>query len=444
MSYETILNGPDHRDPLQMRHVTNGCHVTHTLAARLPSVPHSLLTCTQKAAGADQPVAASSPDSLLTSLASSSSTTTPPGTPPHTATPAYESDTTSSSPELPSRHVMLTNGTASLDLPPTKLPLLHEGETNQSQLRQLEVHCQNYFSLKSIPSDKQVANVTGCFRDYRITTWLDDDAERAAAIAMDFKAFMAAVRERLLPTDWERTIKQEMHGRKQGKNETFLVFLTTVGRLNSLLINTPSFLDESHLRTLLESNMLTDLSDGLAEDGKAADENDYKKWPWVSGSLYFSLDAPSSLLPLGEFGCTQTPSPWIVALHDVFRFYGVICPLVMLCRCAAAVGVTQCCRSPESAPARTLRFNGKQVGRGSDLRLMYVQRRCHTTICGTTEFVVAMWTAVRRVRSVPHISKPRNMHKWAWVATADKSPVRFPLHAVSPPRRAHSLVCSVC
>ncbi|KAF8199213.1 hypothetical protein K438DRAFT_1966431 [Mycena galopus ATCC 62051] len=201
MSYETILNRPDHRDPLQTRHVTNGRHVTHTLAARLLSVPHSLLTHAQKAASADQPAAASSPDSPLTLLASSSSTTTPPGTPPHAATPAYESDMTSSSPELPSRHVMSTNGTASLDLPPTKLPLLHEGETNQSQLRQLEVHCQNYFLLKSIPSDKQVANVTGCFRDYRITTWLDDDAERAAAIAMDFKAFMAAVRERLLPTD---------------------------------------------------------------------------------------------------------------------------------------------------------------------------------------------------------------------------------------------------
>ncbi|KAF8146637.1 hypothetical protein K438DRAFT_1869044, partial [Mycena galopus ATCC 62051] len=44
-------------------------------------------------------------------------------------------------------------------------------------------------------------------------------------------------------------------------------------------------------------------------------------------------------------------------LHNEFRFYGVIFPLVTLCRCAAAVSVTQCCRSPESAPARTLRFN---------------------------------------------------------------------------------------
>ncbi|KAJ7104802.1 hypothetical protein C8R44DRAFT_639620, partial [Mycena epipterygia] len=173
---------------------------------------------------------------------------------------------------------MSTSGNASLDLPVTKLPLLHEGETMQSQLRQLEVHCQNYFSLKDIAADKQVANLIGCFRDYRITTWLENDTERAAAILLTFKAFMVEVRERLLPTDWERSVKQEMMSRKQAKNETFLTFITAVERFNSLLINTPSHLDTAHVRTLLESNMLTDLADDLNDEGKAADETNYKKW----------------------------------------------------------------------------------------------------------------------------------------------------------------------
>ncbi|KAJ7466642.1 hypothetical protein B0H11DRAFT_1733146, partial [Mycena galericulata] len=133
---------------------------------------------------------------------------------------------------------MSTPGVAQLDLPPSKLPLLHEGETTQSQLRQLEIHCSNYFSLKNIAKDQQVANVTGCFRDYRITDWLENETERDAALKLDFKKFMGKVRERLLPTDWERSIKQNMHTRKQAKDETFVIFITAIERYNSLLINT--------------------------------------------------------------------------------------------------------------------------------------------------------------------------------------------------------------
>ncbi|KAJ7146539.1 hypothetical protein C8R44DRAFT_600974, partial [Mycena epipterygia] len=173
---------------------------------------------------------------------------------------------------------MSSSGAAILDLPTTKLPLLHEGETSQGQLRQLEIHCSNYFTLKSIAADKQVANVIGCFRDYRITSWLDNDDERTAASALDFKAFMALIRERLLPSDWERTLKQERNGRKQEKLEPFLTFLTSVERLNSFLINTPHHLDDAGLRTLLESNMTTDLADDVADEGKATDATKYKEW----------------------------------------------------------------------------------------------------------------------------------------------------------------------
>ncbi|KAJ7503777.1 hypothetical protein B0H11DRAFT_1710587, partial [Mycena galericulata] len=173
---------------------------------------------------------------------------------------------------------MSTPGVAQLDLPPSKLPLLHEGETTQSQLRQLEIHCSNYFSLKNIAKDQQVANVTGCFRDYRITDWLENETERDAALKLDFKKFMGKVRERLLPTDWERSIKQNMHTRKQAKDETFVIFITAIERYNSLLINTPSHIDNTRVRTLLEANMLPDLADDLSDEGKAEDETDYKKW----------------------------------------------------------------------------------------------------------------------------------------------------------------------
>ncbi|KAJ6483706.1 hypothetical protein DFH09DRAFT_1340216 [Mycena vulgaris] len=118
----------------------------------------------------------------------------------------------------------------------------------------------------------------GCFTDYRITAWLENDNERTAARALDFKGFMALVRERLLPSDWERTLKQERNSRKQEKHEPFLAFLTSVERLNSFLINTAHHLDDTGLRTLLESNMTTDLADDVADEGKVTDATKYKEW----------------------------------------------------------------------------------------------------------------------------------------------------------------------
>ncbi|KAJ6498436.1 hypothetical protein C8R47DRAFT_971704, partial [Mycena vitilis] len=170
------------------------------------------------------------------------------------------------------------SGLAVLDLPASKLPCLHEGETSQAQLRQLEIHCLNYFTLKGVEKEKFVANAMGCFRDYRITDWLNIDAERTAALLLDFKAFMNLVRERLLPSDWERQLRQQFNTRKQGPKETFMTFATAVRSSNSLLINTASHVDDARIRVILESNMLSDLADDLADDGKAAAEADFGKW----------------------------------------------------------------------------------------------------------------------------------------------------------------------
>ncbi|KAJ7647259.1 hypothetical protein FB45DRAFT_860542 [Roridomyces roridus] len=167
---------------------------------------------------------------------------------------------------------------AQLDLPVGKPPLLHEGEVTQDQLRKFECHAGSYFTAKKIAAAEQVAHVMGCLRDYRITDWLENDEERTAAAALDFKSFMGKVREHLLPTDWIRTIKKELNGRKQGPKETFLKFLTAVERTNSLLVNTDAHLSPAQIRSLLESNMLTDLAEDLDDDGKAAAEDDYKKW----------------------------------------------------------------------------------------------------------------------------------------------------------------------
>ncbi|KAJ6460790.1 hypothetical protein C8R47DRAFT_1080778 [Mycena vitilis] len=195
-----ILNEPDHRVSLQSSHVI--------LAPRLPSIPEPLVTRSRSKQAEPSP-----PPSPLTPLTPSaerpqspSATHLPPSPPPPRRPTDYESDSSSSSSPT-HRPPPAMSALAILDLPASKLPLLHEGETTQAQLRKLEVHCKNYFTLKNVEKGAQVANALGCFRDYRIADWLEIEAERTAALALTFQGFMDAVRTRLLPADWERHLR---------------------------------------------------------------------------------------------------------------------------------------------------------------------------------------------------------------------------------------------
>ena len=78
--------------------------------------------------------------------------------------------------------------------------------------------------------------------------------DRTVALALDFPAFMAEVCKRLLPIDWERDLCQQVNTRRQGAKETFIDYATAVRSANSLLINTPSHVDDAHVRTILESS----------------------------------------------------------------------------------------------------------------------------------------------------------------------------------------------
>ncbi|KAJ7026162.1 hypothetical protein C8F04DRAFT_966898, partial [Mycena alexandri] len=160
----------------------------------------------------------------------------------------------------------LSSSVAILELPAGKMPLLHEGETSQAQLRQFEVHARNYFSLKKIAAADQVSHAIGCFRDFRVNDELEIESERAAALALDFKAFMDKIRGYLLPSA------------PAAASEVFTTFATAVRSANSLLLNTPSHVDDARIRTILEANMDSDLTDDLVDDGKAADEKDFTKW----------------------------------------------------------------------------------------------------------------------------------------------------------------------
>ncbi|KAJ7040844.1 hypothetical protein C8F04DRAFT_916394, partial [Mycena alexandri] len=133
---------------------------------------------------------------------------------------------------------------ATLESSATKPPVLHEGEITQAILRQFEIAFKNYVSYKSLDRAQQASILVGCFRDYRITDWLEIDDERDAALLMTSKEIMAKVRSLVLSLSWERDLRIVMNQRKQGKTEPFSEFATAVRSTNSLLINTDSHVED--------------------------------------------------------------------------------------------------------------------------------------------------------------------------------------------------------
>ncbi|KAJ7024606.1 hypothetical protein C8F04DRAFT_968742 [Mycena alexandri] len=161
-----------------------------------------------------------------------------------------------------------------LKLPTGKMPLLHEGETLQAQLRQFEVHAKNFFLPKKIAAADQSAHAIGCFRDFRVTDELKIETERAVALALNFKSFMDKICGYLFPSDWERLLRQQVNQCKQGATKPFPKFTTEICGANSLLINTTSHVDDARLRTILEANMVSDLID----DDKVTDKTTFTGW----------------------------------------------------------------------------------------------------------------------------------------------------------------------
>ncbi|KAF8151986.1 hypothetical protein K438DRAFT_1988102 [Mycena galopus ATCC 62051] len=233
-----------------------GSLLVSKLASRQPSVPHSLQTRGQsKTTGLPTPLPSAEPSPIVPSvlLPTSPSASPPPAPPTHSSappspTPPAYSDSDSSSDSsftfTPTPYRTTMPGTAAiLESTATKPPVLHEGETTQAVLRQFEIAFKNYVSYKSLDRAAQATILVGCFRDYRITDWLEIDSERDAALLMTFKEIMAKVRSLILSPSWERDLRVTMNQRKQGKTEPFSEFATAVRSTNSLLINTTSHED---------------------------------------------------------------------------------------------------------------------------------------------------------------------------------------------------------
>ncbi|KIM85721.1 hypothetical protein PILCRDRAFT_5379 [Piloderma croceum F 1598] len=157
---------------------------------------------------------------------------------------------------------------------PTKVPILNAGDITPDVMREYEDDCINFFDAKEIPTDKQVQKILAGIRDHRIKDWIV--VEREVLLALTFEDFMVEFRANYLEEDWESTTRCQLLAMTQG-NQSFRNYAVALQAKNSLLINTPSYLQKDKLRHQIEAG----IDAKLAKKCDAEKSNtivDFKKW----------------------------------------------------------------------------------------------------------------------------------------------------------------------
>ncbi|KAJ7119077.1 hypothetical protein C8R44DRAFT_878584 [Mycena epipterygia] len=140
----------------------------------------------------------------------------------------------------------------------SKLPTLHKGELTPLVIDDMILACTNYFNAKDTAADKQVATVLGCFMDPHFTNWVRPAATRTRLIALTFPEFMSEFKEKFLDDDWETLVRSDVMSMRQGADETFDQFATSLISHTSLLADSAPISDVQ-TRHQLEAGMADDL-----------------------------------------------------------------------------------------------------------------------------------------------------------------------------------------
>jgi hypothetical protein len=140
---------------------------------------------------------------------------------------------------------------------PSKVPVLSAGDLNPAVMRAYENTCLGYFEHKDIMPEKQVRKILSGLHDTWIQDWISVNCTRV--IQLTFPAFMTEFRVVYLPEDWEEVTWIELLAMTQA-DTTFWDFAVQVQAKNSLLRDTPSFLDKEKLRHRLELAMRPQLA----------------------------------------------------------------------------------------------------------------------------------------------------------------------------------------
>jgi hypothetical protein len=134
---------------------------------------------------------------------------------------------------------------------PSKVPLL-PGDISPAVMCKYEYACLGYFDTKDIVPEKQVRKILVGLWDTCVQDWVSINHERL--LALTFAAFMAEFKSLYLPKDWEEITRIELLQMNQG-NEMFWNFTVQVQTKNSILIDSPSHLDNDQLRNRIEAGM---------------------------------------------------------------------------------------------------------------------------------------------------------------------------------------------
>jgi hypothetical protein len=135
---------------------------------------------------------------------------------------------------------------------PSKPPVLHLGDITPAVMHEFEDACIGYFENKDIEDDKKVKKILAGLKDTRIKDWVSTD--RVRLLTLSFEDFMTEFRRAYLDEDWEETVCWELGAMTQG-GDSFWDYAIHVQARNSLLVSTPSHLDNEKMRHRIESGM---------------------------------------------------------------------------------------------------------------------------------------------------------------------------------------------
>jgi len=148
--------------------------------------------------------------------------------------------------------------TATVKPTSTKVPVLTAGDISPAVMIDFENAAQDFFVMKSVPTDKQVAMIIPSLKDIRIHDWITADCERV--IALPFMEFMKELRDNYLHQGWKDQVCNDiLTSMLANSNMTFWNWAQHLLKLNCLLSGASSVFDDVALCNHLEAHLNNDL-----------------------------------------------------------------------------------------------------------------------------------------------------------------------------------------
>ncbi|KIM80281.1 hypothetical protein PILCRDRAFT_9809 [Piloderma croceum F 1598] len=157
---------------------------------------------------------------------------------------------------------------------PTKVHIINTGDITLGVMHKYEDDCINFFDAKEIPAHKEVHKILAGIKDHCIKDWISVKCE--ALLALSFEDFMSEFCTNYLEEDWESTMCHELLTMTQG-NQSFWAFAVALQAKNSLLINTPLYLQKDKLRHQIKARINAKLAK-KCDTAKLNKITDFKKW----------------------------------------------------------------------------------------------------------------------------------------------------------------------